>query len=193
MRTWEFLEPCVRAYFAKRVCIVGAESTGKTTLARALAEHYATTWVPEYARDYCQKLQDAGVDLWTYPWRSEDFLEIARRQQQHEDQLAREANRLLICDTDVLATGIWHERYLKTRSPVVEAIAASQTHHLRILTGCDIPFVQDGIRDGENIRQWMTNRFEAVLAESQSPWIKVSGDHDQRLQLAIAEIDKLLR
>ena len=46
LRHWEFLEPCVRAYFVKRVCVVGAESTGTTTLARQLAEHYRTVWVP---------------------------------------------------------------------------------------------------------------------------------------------------
>jgi HTH-type transcriptional regulator, transcriptional repressor of NAD biosynthesis genes len=65
LKHWEFLEPGVRAYFAKRVCVVGAESTGKTRLARELAEHYRTAWVPEYARQHCEKLLASGVDLWT--------------------------------------------------------------------------------------------------------------------------------
>ena len=63
---WEYLEPCVRAHFAKRVSVLGAESTGTTTLARHLAEYYRTIWVPVYGRDYCEKLQAAGcrfVDL----------------------------------------------------------------------------------------------------------------------------------
>jgi HTH-type transcriptional repressor of NAD biosynthesis genes len=192
LRQWKFLEPCVRAYFAKRISVVGAESTGTTTLARQLADHYRTVWVPEYGREYCEKLQAAGVDLWKYQWRSEEFIEIARRQQELEDGLAREANRILICDTDVLSTGIWHERYMKARSPEVEGIAAAHQHDLYLLTNCDLPFVQDGLRDGESIREWMTQRFVQVLTERGLPWIEISGCGSQRLEVAIREVGKLL-
>ena len=192
LRHWEFLEPCVRAYFVRRVSVVGAESTGTTTLARELAQYYRTACVPEYGREYCEKMQAAGVDLWTYRWRSEEFTEIARQQQEMEDQLARHANRVLICDTDVLSTGIWHERYMGNRSPDVEAIAASRQHDLYLLTDGDIPFMQDGLRDGESVRQWMTGRFEEVLAERGLPWVKISGSTDQRITMAVGEVDKLL-
>jgi NadR type nicotinamide-nucleotide adenylyltransferase len=175
LRQWEFLEPCVRAYFARRIWVVGAESTGTTTLARQLAEHYKTVWVPEYGRDHCERLQAAGVDLWRYRGQSEEFLEIARKQQETEDCLAREANRILICDTDVLSTGIWHERYMKMRSPEVESIAAAHRHDLYLLTDCDLPFVQDGLRDGESSREWMTQRFKQVLTERGVPWVKILG------------------
>lgn len=191
LRHWEYLEPCVRAYFAKRISVVGAESTGTTTLARALAEHYGTVWVPEYGREYCEKMQAAGLDLWTYQWSSPEFTEIAQKQQEMEDDLARGANRLLICDTDVLATGIWHERYMGNRSAEVDAIAAAHRHNLYLLTDCDLPFVQDGLRDGETIRQWMTRRFEEVLSECGLPWVKISGTGDERLSAAIHEVDKL--
>jgi HTH-type transcriptional repressor of NAD biosynthesis genes len=192
LRYWEFLEPCVRGYFAKRVSVVGAESTGTTTLARDLAQHYGTVWVPEYGREYCEKLQAAGVDLWTYQWRSPEFAEIAEKQQRMEDDLAREANRVLICDTDVLATGIWHERYLGTNSLAVDAIANSNRHDFYLLTDCDLRFVQDGLRDGETIRQWMTRRFEEVLTERGLPWAKIAGFGDERLSAAVREIDGLL-
>jgi HTH-type transcriptional regulator, transcriptional repressor of NAD biosynthesis genes len=192
LRHWEYLEPCVRAYFAKRISVIGAESTGTTTLARDLAAHCHTVWVPEYGREYCEKLQAAGVDLWTYQWRSAEFTEIARKQQEMENDLARAANRILICDTDVLATGIWHERYLRASSPEVEAIAAAHRHDLYLLTDCDLPFVQDGLRDGETIRQWMTRRFEEVLTERDLPWVKISGLGEQRLAAAVREVDKIL-
>lgn len=192
LRHWEFLEPCVRAYFAKRVSVVGAESTGTTTLARDLAAHYNTVWVPEYGREYCEKLQAAGVDLWTYQWRSAEFTEIAHKQQEMENDLARAANRILICDTDVLATGIWHERYLRTSSQEVETIAAAHRHDLYLLTDCDLPFVQDGLRDGETIRQWMTRRFEEVLTTRGLRWVKISGFGEQRLAAAIREVDKIV-
>ncbi len=109
-----------------------------------------------------------------------------------EDDLARAANLVLICDTDVLATGIWHERYMASRSAKVDAIAASRRHDLYLLTDCDIPFVQDGLRDGETIRQWMTRRFEEVLSARGLPWLKVSGPAEQRLMVAIREVEKLL-
>lgn len=193
LRHWEFLEPCVRAYFVKRVCVVGAESTGTTTLARQLAEHYRTVWVPEYGREYCERMQADGVDLWRHQWRSEEFTSIAQKQQTIEDALAREANRVLICDTDPMSTGVWHERYLHRRSAEVDAIAASRPHDLYLLTDCDIPFVQDGLRDGESIRQWMTGRFEQVLTERGRPWIKVSGAPNVRLKAAIGQVDRLLQ
>ncbi len=189
---WDFLEPCVRVHFARRVCIVGAESTGTTTLAQDLAEHYQTVWVPEYGRKYCEDLAASGVDLWNYRWQSAEFLHLAQTQCEHEEKLAREANRLLICDTDPLATGIWHERYMESYSPEVEAIAASRNYDLYVLTDCDIPFVQDGLRDGETIRQWMTARFEERLAERKTPWVKVSGTRTERLKVAVAKIDSLL-
>lgn len=190
---WDFLEPCVRAYFARRVCIVGAESTGTTTLARDLAKHYNTVWVPEYGREYCERLQATGLDLWTYKWRSEEFTEIAHRQQELEDRLAREANRILICDTDVLATSIWHERYIGSHSSEVAQIVARSRHDLYLLTDCDIPFVQDGLRDGETIREWMTRRFGQELSGKEFPWVKVSGPREQRLEIAVFQIDKLLQ
>ena len=127
-----------------------------------------------------------------YRWRSEEFLEIARKQQEMEDRLAREANRILICDTDVLATGIWHERYLAIRSTEVEAIAESHRHDLYLLTNCDLPSVQDGMRDGETIRVWMTQRFEQVLSERQLPWVKISGFGALRMEIAVRNIDSLL-
>ena len=125
-------------------------------------------------------------------WRSPEFTEIARKQQEMEDALAREANRILICDTDVLATGVWHERYLQSRSPEVESIAESHRHDLYLLTDCDLPFVQDGLRDGESIRQWMTRRFEEVLTERGLPWVTISGEGIRRLSAAVREVEKLL-
>jgi NadR type nicotinamide-nucleotide adenylyltransferase len=176
----------------KRVCIVGAESTGTTTLARELAEHYGSVWVPEYGREYSEKLAASGVDLWHYQWRSEEFVHIARVQQEMEDEMAQLATRVLFCDTDALATAIWHERYMEARSPKVEAIAAARHYDLYILTGCEIPFVADEIRDGESMRHWMTDRFEQELSRRAEPWLKVSGGPEERMLTAIGAVDRLL-
>jgi NadR type nicotinamide-nucleotide adenylyltransferase len=186
---WDFLEPCVRAHYAKRVCLVGAESTGKTTLSQALADHFQTVWVPEYGREYTEeKVRRDPND----GWRSEEFAHIAAEQSRREDLAARDANRVLICDTDALATAIWHQRYMGTRSAEVEAIAAGRRYDLYILTALDIPWVDDGTRDGEHIRHWMHDRFLEELQRRGGPWVTVAGSLQERLAAAFAHTDALL-
>ncbi|HEX8071370.1 MAG TPA: AAA family ATPase [Pyrinomonadaceae bacterium] len=187
---WEFLEPPVRAYYARRVCLVGAESTGKTTLAAALAAHYHTVWVPEYGREYSErKLAEEGG----YDWRSDEFAHIAARQCELEEAGARRAARLLVCDTDAFATSIWHRRYMGARDPAVEAIVARQRRpDLYLLTDIATPFVQDGTRDGELIRDWMHDTFVAELTAQARPFRHLTGPFDERFRQATRHIDELL-
>jgi HTH-type transcriptional regulator, transcriptional repressor of NAD biosynthesis genes len=186
---WDYLEPPVRAYLAKRVCVVGAESTGTTTLTQALAAHYQTAWVPEYGREYSE-LKLARGDYET--WQTDEFTVIANEQCRLEDEAARCANRLLICDTDAFATSIWHRRYRDARSPAVEAIADSRRYDLYLLTGDEIPFVQDGLRDGEHIRHWMHDLFVAELTATCRPFALISGTREERLTQAVELIDRLV-
>ena len=181
----EFLEPCVRAYFAKRICVLGAESIGTTTLAKSLAEHFHTTWVPEYGRVVSEGKVFGDVHV---SWRSDEFAAIARSQNVLEDLMAESSNGIVICDTNAFATSIWHERYMGERSPAVEKLAADRTYDLTILTGDEIPFVQDGLRDGEHIRHDMHKRFIERLQETKQPYIIVSGSREERLSQAIAAI-----
>lgn len=182
-----FLEPCVRAYFSKRVCVLGAESTGTTTLAKALADHYKTVWVPEYGRMYSEGKLYAGSEA---AWRSEEFTFIAHQQAALEDRLAESAHNLTICDTDPFATSVWHERYLGKSLPVLDAYATRRPYTLYIVTGDEIPFVQDGTRDGEHIRHDMHKRFVEKLVQYQKPFIVVRGNPDERLKAAIVAIEQ---
>lgn len=185
----KYLEPIVKSYFIKRICVLGAESTGTTTMAKALAEHYKTNWVPEYGREYYEAKmyrQDANK------WQTEEFSEIAKEQCRREDLLAETATKLLICDTDAFATSIWHERYLRSRSPEVEQIYKDRKYDLYLLTDIDIPFIQDGTRDGEKIREWMHNLFVQRLTEENKKFIILSGTHEKRLRKAIETCDKFL-
>lgn len=185
----EFLSPAVRAWYVRRVRVLGAESTGTTTLTRDLAAHYGCRWVPEYGRAYCaQRLAEED----TIDWRTEDFVHIARQQQADEDAAAGAGGRLLICDTDALATTVWHERYLGHPSARVRRLAIPGTAALYILTGDDIPFVQDGTRDGEHVRGWMTARFREVLEERGERWIELRGGRAERLAAAVDRVDDLL-
>ncbi len=201
----EFLHPAVRAWFVRRVCVVGAESTGTTTLAQDLAAHYGCEWVPEYGRRYSEErlAESPAID-----WNSDDFLHIARQQQSEEDEAAartwearlesvragedRSGWPLVVCDTDAMATSIWHERYIGHREPGVDRIADSRTYDLYLLTSDDIPFVQDGTRDGEHIRGWMTQRFRTELARRPEPWAELTGSRDRRLASAVALVDTVV-
>ena len=190
MGNWECLEPCVRAYYVRRVCAVGAESTGTTTIARDLAAHYQTAWVPEYGREYFEcRSGDAGADR---PWSTDEFVRIAEEQARREDLGALAADRVLICDTDPFATEIWHERYVGSQSTEVAAIAAGRNYGLYLLTGVDMPFVQDGFRDGETIREWMHERFRAELENRGKPYLILEGNSETRLRSAVESVDKLL-
>ncbi len=204
--TWEGIAEPVRGYLARRVVLVGAESTGKTTLAIDLCDalrrrggsHGLTRWVPEVGRDVtADKLAiaraRAAIEHRPPPrvddvtWRTEDFADIARAQQQREDALARLGGPVLLCDTDAFTTGLWHERYLGAPRDFGSA------HPLYLLLHPDdVPFVQDGLRDGENIRQWMTTRFLEKLTATGRRFAVIRGTRDQRLALCLAQVDQLI-
>jgi len=178
---WDFIEPPVRGWFAKRVCVLGAESTGTTTLAEALAGSLQTPWVQEYGREYSEvKLAKNDPD-----WRTEEFTMIAEEQSRREDAAARLANRVVICDTNAFATVAWHRRYMGAHSAQVEEIARKGRCDLYLLTGDEIPFVQDGLRDGEHIRHEMHQWFAEALAAQPAPWQVVRGSREERLREAV--------
>lgn len=210
---WETLAPPVRGWLARRVVVLGAESTGTTTLSLDLAEalrarggaHAATGWVPEYgrtltvvklavARALAQRERRPEPTIFDLEWQDSDFLDVIVRQTADEDRAARRGGPVLVCDTDALATTVWQERYLGATTPeVAQAAAGIPERALYILTSDEgVPFEDDGLRDGEHLRAWMTGRFREVLAAQGIPWIEVTGARDERLRQAIAAVDDLL-
>lgn len=184
---WNFLAPPVRAWFAKRVCVLGAESTGTTTLSKALAERLHSVWVPEYGREYSALKFLAGDAT----WRTEEFTAIAKEQSTREDAAACSANRVLICDTNAFATILWHRRYFGSDSAALVELASQVRCHLYLLTGDEIPFVQDGLRDGEHLRHEMHRWFEEALSRQPVPWLLLRGSPDERLATALRAIRQL--
>jgi NadR type nicotinamide-nucleotide adenylyltransferase len=173
--------------------LIGAESTGKTTLAQLLANRFNTTWVPEYGREHWERKVAGFTMNDALPgWSLEEFVHIAAEQQARENRLAREANRVLICDTNAFATGTWHERYYHYRDERVDAIGAADRVDLYLLTAPDVPFVQDGFRDGEGIRRWMHDTFENQLAKGRTPWRLIEGSYEERFGMAENAISALL-
>ncbi|TNU77356.1 adenylyltransferase/cytidyltransferase family protein [Miniimonas arenae] len=188
-RWWWALPPAVRAWYARRVVVTGAESTGTTTLALALQEHFGTPPVPEYGRTWSE-IRPGGLAT---PWHSAEFDLIAREQARLEEDAARRTPvPLVVADTDALATALWHERYVGGPSPSVLALAEPRRPDLYLLTGDEIPFVQDGLRDGEHIRHAMQARFREVLQVSGVAWVELRGDPGERLAAAVALVEPLL-
>jgi NadR type nicotinamide-nucleotide adenylyltransferase len=189
----DFLEPCVRAYYVRRIVLIGAESTGKTTLARLLAEDFHTMWVPEFGREYWER-KIAGLPIGgpLPPFTDDEFITIAAEQQRRENLAARSANKLLFCDTNAFATGTWCERYQGHRHPLVDALGQRDTVHLYLLTHPDFPFVQDGYRDGEHFREWMHTRFAEQLSQQSIPVTHLHGSPAQRRATASAAIQDLI-
>ena len=108
-------------------------------------------------------------------------------------EAARRARPVLFCDTDSFATAIWHERYMGGRNEEVERIADRTRRDLYLLTDhADVPFEDDGLRDGEQLRPWMTDRFRAELARTGRRFLALDGDREQRLATAVAAVDALL-
>lgn len=201
---WKFLAPPVRGWLAKRVVLIGAESTGKSTLAADLAATLRsrggafaqTRWVAEYGREHAEaKLAaaPAGTPMEDVVWSSGDFAAIAQSQSAREDAEARAGGPILICDTDAFATSVWHERYMGAPSREVDAIAAQRVPALYLLTHHDdVPFAQDGTRDGEKIRAWMTTRMEERLRSENRPFRWIRGTREPRTRSALSAIDDLL-
>ncbi len=199
VKHWHRLAPCVRAWFVRRLVIVGAESTGKSTLAAELASRLSTQWVPEYGREYTEvklaELRRARADapVEALKWSSADFEAVAREQQAQEDAAARGSGPLLICDTDAFATGVWHERYMNLRSLAVEALGADGDSRLYLLTHPDdVSFEQDGLRDGDHLRQWMTQTFVERLTQTKRRWQWLRGGREERVAAALSAAQRWL-
>jgi HTH-type transcriptional repressor of NAD biosynthesis genes len=182
------LEPHVRAHYVKRVCLLGAESTGKTTLAVQLAKHYDTICVSEYGREYSERHRKKLGDVWS-TW---EFRHIAQMQAEREDKLAQRANGVLFCDTDVFTTACFHDAYMGCKDAELERLARSRRYDLYLLCGLGVPFVQDGWRDDGPHRAAMDAAYRDFLAEMGTPWIDLCGGYDDRLAQAVAVIDRLL-
>jgi len=169
--------------------VLGAESTGSTTLARDLAQALGTLWVPEFGRDWSVR-RPGGL---TAAWHTAEFDLVAVEQARAEDDAARRVPRpVLVCDTDVLATTVWHERYVGRPSATVQAVAAARVPALYLLTGAEIPFVDDGLRDGKHLRHAMHTRFREMLDAQPAPWIEVSGSRAQRVTTAVDGVTAML-
>lgn len=186
MSQWRFIPPAVRPHYVKRVCIFGPESTGKSTLAADLADAFDTVCVPEFARGLLDpkggRCEEADIPL------------IARGQAAAEDSLARQANRVMFCDTDALTTTIWSHRLFGQCPASVEALAATRRYDLTLLLDVDVPWVDDAQRflGGVDERRDFYRRCESALRDAGRSYVRIGGDWSARFDRSRALVDALV-
>lgn len=173
-----------------KVVLFGPESTGKTTLSKHLARHYNTVWVREYAREYLQNKWNNERKTCEH----EDLMPIAVGQMKLENELAKKADKILICDTDLLETKVYSEEfYGGFVDEQLEKAAVTNKYDLYLLTYIDTPWEEDDLRDRPELRLEMFNAFETALKKYNRPYILLKGEKETRLEYAIEEIDKILK
>ena len=158
-----------------RVAILGAESSGKSTLAAALAERYGTVWVPEYLREFVATQGRVPV--------AEDQYGIARTQVEREDAAAAQARHFLFCDTTPLMTAVYSRHYFNGADAQLAALAAGHQYHATIVTAPDSPWTPDGLqRESEAVRQLIYRYLLDELDARGIAYLLVNGPLAQRLK-----------
>ena len=181
-RYWDFIPSQVRPYFVKKICIYGPESTGKSTLATNLAERFQTEYVPEVAREFITS-NDFTVD---------DIISIADAHHRRIQQKLKTANKILICDTDVITTQIYCRHYLNIVPDILYDIETIIKYDKYFLMDIDVPWIADGLRDLGNRREDMMQVFRNELIQRGIKFATVRGDYQKREDIVANEIALML-
>lgn len=171
----------------KRIVVTGPESSGKTTLASALAAALGTAWVPEQSRPYLEQLNR--------PYKEHDLRAIGEQQLHMEDEMAEALEMMrtpfLICDTDLITIRIWGQEKYGRSDPWVQATTAERPYALWLLCTPDMPWEPDPLRENPHDRDRLFTVYEQTLQQLNKPYAIMRGPHEQRLQQALQAIRDL--
>lgn len=172
-----------------KIVLFGPESTGKTTLAKALAAHYNTSWAPEFAREYLQHKWNISQKV----CEPSDMIPIALGQMKEENKAIQNANKLVFMDTNLLTTKVYSDVYYGSCENVIEQAALNHSYDFYLLTDIDVPWEADDLRDKPEEREEMFFAFENELKTIGAPFQKISGSETERFEKAVQLIDTLIR
>ncbi len=181
---WDYIPEIVRPYFVKRIAVIGAESTGKSTLTAKLAQHFQTVIVPEYAETL---IMHRGRDL-----NEDDFKMIAQAQKASEEALVYQARRVLFCDTEIMTTAIWSKMLLGKCPEWLNANARENRYDLYLLLDTDAAWQEDAHRYGIETQDIFMKSCIKRLEEDQKPYIRLSGSWDEKLTAAVTAVEKIV-
>ncbi|MCB9170418.1 MAG: ATP-binding protein [Flavobacteriales bacterium] len=168
----------------RRIAITGPESSGKTTLARAVAAHYGAPWVPEFAREYLERIDRPYVEA--------DLIAIAKGQLAAEEARADASDPLLVCDTDMITLRIWSQEKYGRVAPELEQLMQGTHYDLALLCRPDIPWEYDPLRENPHDRDRLFEVYHETLIELQRPFVIIEGDRRDRLHRAVHAIGEVL-
>lgn len=171
----------------KKIVVIGPESTGKSTLSESLAKHYDTAWCPEYAREYLLK----NGKEYTF----EDLLTIAKGQVAGEEACAPKARHgLLFIDTDMYVMKVWSEFVFGQCSDWILDQVVARSYDLYLLCNTDLPWVKDELREYPDLesRERLYRIYKDIMINQSTPWVEISGDYEERLQKAVAAVEKFI-
>lgn len=166
----------------KRIAILGAESTGKTTLARSLALRFGTVWVPEYAREYVANHPETCT--------ANDIMKMMQTQLEQEKQLLPQASQLIISDTEHIIAKVWCEDVYGSAPSWFEENLLAHPFDLYLLTSNDLPWIADPVRVNPQRRDYFFNWYKRELDHYKLPYEIITGRYEQRLLNAIRAIEK---
>jgi len=168
-----------------RIVITGPESTGKSTLAEQLADHYKTAFIPEYARSYIERLGR------TYVY--EDIEHIAKHQVQDIELYKPLANHILFLDTFLIITKVWFNVVYKKHPEWLDQSIKESDIDLFLLCNTDLPWKPDLVREnGGEMREHLFRMYQQELEHYEFNYRIVTGFGESRLANAITFIDEYL-
>lgn len=168
----------------QKIVVTGPESTGKTTLARQLAKHFRTLWVPEFARTY--------IDGLNRPYQEADLLEIAKGQVASEIKMASKASDLLFIDTSLEVIKIWAEfRFGRCHPQILEELK-ERRHDFYLLCTPDLPWEFDPQRENPGDRHVLLKLYQNALTDLQVNFQEISGAGETRMAQAISAVNQVL-
>ncbi len=185
---WDFVLDSAKPYFIKKVCLLGPESTGKSTLGKELAKELKTTYVPEYAKAIIEK-QNGEFNL-------DNVERFVEAQINTEKALAKFTNKVMICDSSAITTQIYAQLcFLADFSWIDEVIKNNKYDHY-LLFKPDVPFVEEIHRkvldDGADARELVFDMFEDKLKKLGLPYSIIEGNFENRKEKALDIINQLL-
>lgn len=171
-----------------KIVTIGPESTGKSMLCTQLAEHFNTRWVPEYAREYLMK---HGTK-----YKYDDLYSIAEGQIKGEESIITKLQspqpstlnpKPLFIDTDLTVIKVWSEFVFNKCDNRILTQIANRPYHLYLLCNIDLPWVKDELREYPDLesREKLYHYYKDYLINQHIPWVEISGNYEERFQIAI--------
>jgi len=161
----------------KTFVIIGPESTGKTTLCKELAKHFNSHWIPEYAREYLEKIKRKYNYL--------DVLHIAHKQIKIENEVSLPNDTYLFIDTDLIITKIWFKHVYNEYPLWIDDYLSKAYRKAYLIAYPDIPWQYDPLRENPHIREYLFDLYVKEVEKFKFSYHIIKGLNEQRTMNAI--------